>query len=161
VFGLLGFASTTQFGSGGVPDGYAIPGAVLFGVEINGWSNLLHASAGVLLMFSAFGHRSARASALLCGLLFAAITAVCSFDADVAGLLPANGATVLVWACGAAALLACSILPARARPKATTSSRASDSPAVEMGTPPVISSGRFRRVPADTADTPVREHAVR
>jgi hypothetical protein len=96
-----------------------VNGPTWLGIEGNGWSNLLAIGGGGILMFGAQLHWSAKTTALLVGLGFAAATIIALVDgSDVLGIFAANGATKLAWAITAAVLIVVALLPRVGRRRA-------------------------------------------
>jgi hypothetical protein len=123
VAGLLLFAygiTGLVFGGGGF-DTEAFDGTVVgetwLGIEGSGWTNLLFAAAGALLLVGSPSHWMAKGIALVVGLALAAAAVIAVIDGEsVFGILAANGWTIV--ACGATSivLLALSALPRTRRP---------------------------------------------
>ena len=89
-----------------------VQGDSLFGLEGNGWTNLLWIAAGALLLFGAPLHWGAKTMALLVGLALGAASVISMFDGeDVFGIFAANGPTMLAWGAASVALLLLSLLP--------------------------------------------------
>ena len=89
-----------------------VNGETWLGIEGNGWSNLLAIGAGGILMFGAQLHWSAKTTALIVGLGFAAAAIIALVDGnDVLGIFAANDATKLAWAIAAAVLIVIALLP--------------------------------------------------
>jgi hypothetical protein len=89
-----------------------VNGDTWLGIEGNGWSNLLAIGAGGILMFGAQLHWSAKTTALIVGLVFAACAVIALIDgSDVLGIFAANNATKLAWAITAAVLIVIALLP--------------------------------------------------
>lgn len=90
----------------------AVSGETWLGIEVNGWSSLLFAAAGALLLLSAPLHWGAKATALTAGLALGAASLLAIGDGDDAlGVFAANGLTKLVWGAAGVALLVLSLLP--------------------------------------------------
>src|SRR5829696_5383074 len=70
-----------------------VSGTAWLGVDANGWTNLLFAAAGAVLVLASPRHRGATGIALLDG-------------RDVLGVLAANGLPTRAWGAAAVALLA-------------------------------------------------------
>ena len=99
---------------GGAHDFAANPpkGKQFVGLEVNGWSCLLFAGAGALLVFGSPLHWGAKAMSMLVGfgLIAAAILALANEDGAL-GIFAANGLTELVWLAAGALLLLLAFLP--------------------------------------------------
>jgi hypothetical protein len=103
VFGGAGFDTDA---------GGTVNGETWLGVEGNGWTNVLFATAGALLILGASTDLGARAVAVLVGVAFAAAAVIAVIDGDdVFGVFAANGWTMLVWGVAAIVLLAVVALP--------------------------------------------------
>ena len=108
VTGLL-FGST-DFGND--PMSGNVDGTTWLGIEGNGWTWLLFAAGGVLLLLAAPLHWGAKTMALIVGLAFGAASVIALVDGrDVFGTFAANGPTTLVWGAAAVALLVVALLP--------------------------------------------------
>jgi hypothetical protein len=141
---LLAYGVTGLIFGGNTFDSSPLDGTVngdtWLGIEGNGWSNLLAIGAGGILMFGAQMHWSAKTTALLVGLGFAAATIIALVDgSDVLGIFAANDATKLAWAITAAVLVIVALLPrvgggtvepetTAAEPVATTETARADDP---------------------------------
>jgi hypothetical protein len=108
VLGLL--AGSTDFTTS-APDG-DVTGGTFLGFEGNGWTWLLFAGAGLVLLLSAPMHWGAKTMALIVGLVMAAAAVIAAVDgSDVLGVFAANGPTMLAFAAAAVALLVVAMLP--------------------------------------------------
>jgi len=104
IFGGNGFAADPVSGT--------VQGTKWLGLEANGWSNLLFAGAGVLLLFGSPLHWGAKSLSLIVGLALGAASVIAIFDGDdVFGIFAANGFTELVWGIAASVLLVLALLP--------------------------------------------------
>ena len=104
IFGGNGFTTDPVDGT--------VQGTKWLGLEANGWSNLLFAGAGALLLFGSPLHWGAKTLALVVGLVLGAASVISLFDGqDVFGIFAANGLTELVWGIAAAVLLVLALLP--------------------------------------------------
>jgi hypothetical protein len=98
-----------------------VQGTRWLGLEANGWSNLLFAGAGALLLFGAPLHWGAKSLSLIVGLGLGAASVISLVDGDDAfGIFAANGLTKLVWGIAAAVLLVLALLPRVGRGKTET-----------------------------------------
>jgi hypothetical protein len=87
-------------------------GKTWLGLEGNGWTNLLFAGAGALLLFGAPLHWGAKTLSLIVGLALGAASLIAIVDGhDVFGIFAANGLTELVWGIAASVLLVLALLP--------------------------------------------------
>jgi len=109
--GILGLLwGSTDFTTS-APDG-DVTGSTWFGIEGNGWTWLLFAGAGLILLLSAPMHWGAKTMAMIVGLVMAAAAVIALVDgSDVLGIFAANDATVLAFAVAAGALLLVALLP--------------------------------------------------
>ncbi len=111
VLGILGLI----FGGNGFtanPIDGTVQGTKWLGLEANGWSNLLFAGAGALLLFGSPLHWGAKSLSLIVGLALGAAAIIALIDGDDAlGIFAANGLTTLVWGIAAAVLLVLALLP--------------------------------------------------
>jgi hypothetical protein len=104
IFGGNGFNATPVDGT--------VNGSTWLGLEGNGWTNLLFAGSGALLLFGAPLHWGAKSLALIVGLVLGAASVISLVDGqDVFGIFAANGLTKLVWGIAAAVLLLVALLP--------------------------------------------------
>lgn len=96
------------------PDGEARSGGKVFGIfAANGWTGMVTAIAGGLLLFGAAQHLLAKTMSLIVGVALAACAIIALISGDVLGLAAANGATELAWGIAAAILLLNTLLPRR------------------------------------------------
>ena len=133
ILGLL-FGSTSF--SADPPDG-TVTGDTWFGIEGNGWTWVLFAGSGLVLLLSAPMHWGAKTMAMIVGVAMGAAALLVLADAsgsDAFGIFAANDATTLVFAVAAAALLFFALMP-----------RVGRRPAAEPGAPAATRRGRFRR----------------
>ena len=109
--GILGLLwGSTDFTTS-APDG-DVTGSTLLGIEGNGWTWLLFAGAGLILLLSAPLHGGAKSMALIVGLVLAAAAIIALVDgSDVLGIFATNDVTVLAFAVAAGALLLVALLP--------------------------------------------------
>jgi hypothetical protein len=104
IFGGNGFNAEPVDGT--------VNGTTWLGLEGNGWTNVLFAGAGALLVFGAPLHWGAKSLALIVGLVLGAASVISLVDGqDVFGIFAANGLTKLVWGIAAAVLLLVALLP--------------------------------------------------
>jgi hypothetical protein len=126
AFGLAGMLENATFPDGTFPDGDA-QGTNFLGFEVNGYTNLLLAICGGLLLFGAAQHWLAKTMSLLTGLALGAATIIALIDGDdILGMGATNNATKLGLAIAAAALLVNALMPRRTRRRevaATTADR--------------------------------------
>lgn len=87
-------------------------GETFLGIEGNGWTNLLFAAGGALLLLGAPLHWGAKSLSLIVGLVLGAASVIALwYDDDVFGIFAANGPTTLAWGVAAAILLVLALLP--------------------------------------------------
>jgi hypothetical protein len=109
--GILGLLMGSTDFTTNAPDG-DVSGGSFLGIEGNGWTWLLFAGAGLILLVSAPMHWGAKSMAMIVGLAMAAAAVLALVDgSDVLGVFAANGATVLAFAAAAVALLLVAMLP--------------------------------------------------
>lgn len=111
ALGILGLLlGSTSFSANPV-DG-DVNGESFLGIEGNGWTWLLFAGAGVVLLLSAPLHWGAKTMALIVGLVLGAASVIAIVDgSDVFGIFAANGPTMLALGAAATALLIAALLP--------------------------------------------------
>jgi hypothetical protein len=98
------------------PNGKAPVGGKVLGVfGANGWTGMLTAIAGGLLLFGAAQHLVAKAMSLVAGVALGAAAVIALISGDVLGLAAANGWTELAWGIAAAILLFNTVMPRRRR----------------------------------------------
>jgi len=134
-----GFPPFSNFPNGSAP----VPGKVFFGIfGVNGWSGLLTAAAGGLLLFGAAQHLLAKTMSLIVGVALGAAAVIAVVSGNVLGLAAANSWTRLGWGVCAAILLFNAMIPRR--------TRTIEEPAVAADRPV----GRRTVAPARTTDEP-------
>jgi hypothetical protein len=159
IFGGNGFDSSPLDGT--------VNGDTWLGIEGNGWSNLLAIGAGGVLLFGAQMHWSAKTTALIGGLVFAAAAIIALVDGnDVLGIFAANDATKLAWAVTAAALVIVAFLPRVGRKEVDTT-ETTDEPAARGADDPATTTApttgrepRFDRDREPAQDGAVAERRV-
>jgi hypothetical protein len=99
------------------PDGKApVDGKVLFGIfGANGWTGMLTAIGGGLLLFGAAQHLLAKTMSLIVGVALGAAAIIAASSGDALGLAAANGWTEIGWGIAAAILLFNTLIPRRRR----------------------------------------------
>jgi hypothetical protein len=106
------FPPTSNFPNGSAP----VPGKVFLGIfGVNGWSGLLTAAAGGLLLFGAAQHLLAKTTSLIVGVALGAAAIIAVVSGNVLGLAAANGWTRLGWGVCAVILLFNTMVPRRRR----------------------------------------------
>jgi hypothetical protein len=109
--GILGLLMGSTDFTTSAPNG-DVSGGTFFGIEGNGWTWLLFAGAGLILLLSAPMHWSAKTIAMIVGLAMGAAAVIALVDgSDVLGVFATNGATILAFAAAAVALLVAAMLP--------------------------------------------------
>ncbi|MGI8862968.1 MAG: hypothetical protein ACR2JH_00985 [Solirubrobacteraceae bacterium] len=110
------FPKTANF-----PDGKApVQSKVFLGVfGANGWTGMLTAVGGGLLLFGAAQHLLAKTMSLIVGVALAAAAIIALVSGDVLGLAAANGWTEIGWGAVAAILLFNTVIPRRRTTVAT------------------------------------------
>lgn len=99
------------------PDGSAPAKAkVLFGIfGANGWTGMLTAVGGGLLLFGAAQHLLAKTMSLIVGVALGAAAIIALISGNVLGMAAANGWTEIGWGIAAAILLFNAVIPRRKR----------------------------------------------
>jgi hypothetical protein len=112
------FPKLSNFPNGKAP----VDGKVLFGIfGANGWTGMLTAIGGGLLLFGAAQHLLAKTMSLIVGLAFGAAAIIAAISGDALGLAAANGWTEIGWGIAAAILLFNTLIPRRRRTVVTKS----------------------------------------
>lgn len=111
ALGILGLLlGSTSFTANPI-DG-DVSGENFLGIEGNGWTWLLFAGAGLILLLSAPLHWGAKTMAIVVGLVLGAASVIAIVDgSDVFGIFAANGPTMLALGAAATALLIAGLLP--------------------------------------------------
>jgi hypothetical protein len=100
----------------GFPNGHAPIDHKVFGIfGVNGWTGMLTAIGGGLLLFGAAQHLLAKAMSLIVGVALAAAAIIALIHGNVLGLAAANVWTELGWGIAAAILLFNTLAPRRRR----------------------------------------------
>jgi hypothetical protein len=87
-------------------------GEDFLGIEGNGWTNVLFAASGALLLLGAPLHWGAKGMSLFVGLVLGAASSIALYEGAAAfGIFAANGPTTLAWGAPAAVLLVLALLP--------------------------------------------------
>jgi lysylphosphatidylglycerol synthetase-like protein (DUF2156 family) len=97
------------------PDGkVTAQGKAFFGIfGANGWTGMLTAAAGGLLLFGAAQHLLAKTMSLIVGIALGAAAIIALISGNVLGLAAANGWTEILWGGCAAILLFNTAIPRR------------------------------------------------
>jgi hypothetical protein len=103
--------------SSNLPNGQApADGNFLFGLfAANGWTGMLTAAGGGLLLFGAAQHLLAKTMSLIVGLALGAAAVIALISGNVLGMAAANGWTELGWGVCALILLFNTLVPRRRR----------------------------------------------
>ena len=89
-----------------------VTGEPFLGLEGNGWTNVLIAGAGALLLFGSPMHWGAKSMAIFVGLVLGAASVISLWDgSDVFGIFATNGLMQLALGIAAATLLILALLP--------------------------------------------------
>ena len=111
AYGILNFI----FGGNGFtakPIDGTVNGDKFLGIEANGWTNVLIAGSGLLLLFGSPSHAGAKTLAIIVGLVLGAASVISMSDGDdVFGIFATNGLTQLALGAAATALLILALLP--------------------------------------------------
>ena len=133
AWGVISFLMGGDSFTANPPDGI-VTGDTFLGVESNGWTNLLWAGGGLLLLLSAPMHWGAKTMGILVGLVLVAAAIISLVDGpEVFGIFAANGMTQLLWGAVGAALLLFAMLPRVGRRKRHDHAEAERGPVVERG----------------------------
>ncbi len=109
--GILGLLMGSTDFTTSAPNG-DVSGGTFLGIEGNGWTWLLFAGSGLLLLISAPMHWSAKTMAMLVGLALAGAAMLAIVDgSDALGVFAANGMTMLAFGAAAAVLLIVAMMP--------------------------------------------------
>jgi lysylphosphatidylglycerol synthetase-like protein (DUF2156 family) len=96
------------------PNGTASVDGKVFGIfGANGWTGMLTAVAGGLLLFGAAQHLLAKTMSLIVGVALGAAAVIALISGDVLGMAAANHWTELAWGIAAAILLFNTVIPRR------------------------------------------------
>ena len=102
--------------SSNFPDGKAPVGGKVFGIfGANGWTGMLTAIAGGLLLFGAAEHLLAKTLSLIVGIALGAAAIIALVSNDVLGMAAANHLTEIGWGASAIILLFNALIPRRRR----------------------------------------------
>jgi lysylphosphatidylglycerol synthetase-like protein (DUF2156 family) len=97
-----------------LPNGKAPAQKVFFGIfGVNGWSGMLTAVAGGLLLFGAAQHLLAKTMSLIVGVALGVAAVIALVSGNVLGLAAANIWTEILWGASALILLFNSAIPRR------------------------------------------------
>ena len=144
------FLPFSNFPNGSAP----VDGKVLFGIfGANGWTGMLTAVGGGLLLFGAAQHLLAKTMSLIVGAALGAAAVIAVISGNVLGMAAANSWTKLGWAIAAAILLLNTLVPRRRREVVVPADEGAYVPAEDRAYEPVGREERYER-------TGVREPAV-
>jgi hypothetical protein len=140
----------------GFPNGHAPVDTKVLGIfGANGWTGMLTAIGGGLLLFGAAQHLLAKAMSLIVGVALAAAAIIALIHGNVLGLAAANGWTELGWGIAAAILLINTLAPRRRRTVAVAPDGVVERPRTAVG-----ATARTDRMPqAEREVVPVRSSA--
>jgi hypothetical protein len=133
ALGVLGFIFASRSFSFDVPDG-TVTGTTFLGIEGNGWTWVVFAAAGLLLMLGAPIHWGAKSMAFIVGVAFVVGALIALSDGtDILGIVAMNNWTKLVMGAAGVGLIVLSMLPRVGRrrggaPPATRRDRDPDEP---------------------------------
>jgi hypothetical protein len=138
------FPKLSNFPSGNAP----VDGKVFGIFGANGWTGMLTAVAGGLLLFGAAQHLLAKTMSLIVGVALGAAAIIALASGDVLGLAAANGWTELAWGVAAAILLFNTTIPRRRRTVAVVDPAPGN--AVGRHTHVAVPPGATERTPSTT-----------
>jgi len=113
---LLAYGLTALIFGGNSFQAQPVSGDVMgepwLGIATNGWSSLLFAASGALLLLAAPLHWGAKTMSLVVGLVLGAASVIALWDGqDVFGIFAANGWMLLAWGAASVVLLVLALLP--------------------------------------------------
>jgi hypothetical protein len=118
ALGVLGFIFASRSFSFDFPRGL-VEGATFIGIEGNGWTWVVFAAAGLLLLLGAPIHWGAKSMAFIVGVVFVVGALIALSDGnDILGVVAMNDWTTLVMGVAGAALIVLSMLPRVGRGRA-------------------------------------------
>jgi hypothetical protein len=111
ALGVLGFIFADQSFTFDAPSG-TVEGSNFLGIEGNGWTWVMFAAAGLLLLLGSPIHWGAKSMAFMVGvaMVVGALIALSDGD-DVLGIIATNNWTKLIMGAGGAALIVLSMMP--------------------------------------------------
>src|SRR3954452_5643618 len=140
ALGVLGFIFANHSFTMDAPSG-TVNGGTFLGIEGNGWTWVLFAAAGLLLLLGSPIHWGAKSIAFIVGVAFVVGALIALSDGtDILGIFATNNWTKLVMGAGGVALILLSMMPRVGRrrgsaPAATTArTRADDTRFERNGT---------------------------
>jgi fumarate reductase subunit D len=150
ALGVLGFIFASQSFTMHPPSG-TVNGGTFIGIEGNGWTWLLFAAGGLLLLLGAPIHWGAKSMAFIVGVAYGVGALIALSDgSDILGIFATNNLTKLVLGAAAVALVLLSMAPRLGRRRGTAPARRE--PAER---------GRFGRRSARAEREPVTDRADR
>jgi len=147
ALGVLGFIFASRSWDFDAPSGTAT-GTTFIGIEGNGWTWLVFAAAGLLLLLGSTIHWGAKSMAFIVGVVMIVGALISLSDGDdILGIFATNNWTTLVMGAGGVALVVLSMMPrvGRRRGGAPTATRTREEPVGERRferDEPVVDNGR-------------------
>src|SRR3954452_610174 len=119
ALGVLGFITASRSFTMHAPDG-TVNGTTFLGIEGNGWTWVLFAAAGLLLLLGSPIHWGAKSMAFIVGVAFVVGALIALSDgSDILGIFATNNWTKLVMGVGGVALILLSMAPRVRRRRGT------------------------------------------
>ncbi len=120
ILGVLGFIFADRSFTFDAPSG-TVNGTTFIGIEGNGWTWVLFAVGGLLLLLGSPVHWGAKSMAFMVGVAYVVGALIALSDgSDILGIFATNNWTKLVLGAGGAALIVLSMLPRVGRARAGT-----------------------------------------
>jgi hypothetical protein len=150
ALGVLGFIFASRSFGFDAPSG-TVQGTNFIGIEGNGWTWVVFAAAGLLLLLGSPIHWGAKSMAFIVGVVFVVGALIALSDGnDILGIVATNNWTKLIMGAAGAALIVLSMMPRVGRrrggaPVATRRDRELDQPAdrrFDRDREPVATNGR-------------------
>ena len=111
ALGVLGFIFASRSFGFDAPSG-TVQGTNFIGIEGNGWTWVVFAAAGLLLLLGAPIHWGAKSMAFIVGVTFVVGALIALSDGnDILGIIAMNNWTKLIMGVGGAALIVLSMMP--------------------------------------------------
>lgn len=111
ALGVLGFIFASRSFDFDAPSG-TVTGTTFIGIEGNGWTWVVFAAAGLLLLLGSTIHWGAKSMAFIVGVAFVVGALIALSDGDdILGVVAMNGWTTLVMGAAGAGLIILSMLP--------------------------------------------------
>src|SRR3954447_617518 len=133
ALGVLGFIFASRSFDFNAPSG-TVTGTTFLGIEGNGWTWVVFAAAGLLLLLGSPIHWGAKSMAFIVGVVLVVGALISLSDgSDILGVVATNDWTTLVMGAGGAALIVLSMMPriGRRRGGAPMATRAEREPVAE------------------------------